>query len=130
MTPRLRVKVNSGQIRKWGNLLSKGLLAQEAPRVAKGALAEILKAKGLNVKMASQWVQDDVCLWDQLNYGERQSIIRLRGMVQNMSWLTAEWVIDAIRSSLPAVASLFMGWAEGGEWLRQQVEIIKKKVEE
>lgn len=121
--------VDSDTIRKYGGMLGKGLLSQIAPQIVKGALVEVLSAKRLNVKKASTWVEGNVCLWDTLEESEKRSFLKLGEAVTELDWLTADWVIEAIKDDFPAVASLFLGWKRGANWLGRQVDIMKKKIE-
>lgn len=115
-------------IKRYGGMLSKGLLSEMAPQVVKGALIEVLMAKKLNIKKASSWVEGNVCLWDALEESERHSLVRLGEAVVNVDWLTADWFIEAIKGDFPAVASLFLGWIKGKNWLVRQVDIIREKM--
>lgn len=114
--------------KEWGGILGKGLVAELAPDVAKGALVEILKEKGVNVKKATEWVTNNVSLWDKLEFEEQESFRDLAQKVGRVDWITTNWIIDAIKHDLPSVASLFLGWKKGANWLERQVEIIKEKI--
>lgn len=122
--------VDSDTIKRYGGMLGKGLLSQMAPQIVKGVLIEVLAAKKLNVKKASTWVEGNVCLWDTLEESERRSFLKLREAVTELDWLTADWVIEAIKGDFPAVASLFLGWKRAKNWLVRQVDIMKKNIEE
>ena len=117
-------------VKKYAGFLSKGLIIQLAPEIAKGVLVEFLKGKKISVKSASTWVQNNTTLWDILEPEEQDGLKELAERVGNIDWLTADWVIDAIKKDLPAIASLFLGWKKANNWLKKQVEIIRKEVEE
>jgi len=116
-------------VKKLGRLTSKGLVAEFAPEIAKGALVEILKVRKVDVKLASAWVEENTCLWDTFEPREQESLLKLRQYVGKIDWLTVGWFIDAIKGDLPAVASLFLGWTRGANWLARQVAIIKEKTQ-
>ena len=113
--------------KKYGGVLGKGALAEIAPFLFKGALVEILK--GTTVQGASRWVEKKVNLWDIIEPQHRESLKRL-SIVGDINWLTADWIIQAIKDDHPALASLFLGWKKANNWLEKQVEIIKQEVQE
>lgn len=115
--------------RKYGGVLGKGIVAEIAPGTVKGALVETLLRKKVNVVKATEWVEKNVTLWDTLEPGP-QKALRYLGRKGSIEWLTPEWVIDAIRGDLPAVASLLLGWKKANNWLVRQVEIIRGKVQQ
>jgi len=116
-------------VKRYGRLLGKGFIADKAPEIAKGLIVEMLKAKGVNVKKATEWVQGNACLWDTLEPKYQNIIIRLRRNAGRLDWLTADWIIDAMKRDIPSVASLFIGWRKGKNWLARQAEIIKERTE-
>lgn len=116
-------------VKKYGGVLGKGFIAELAPKVIKGTLLEVLKQKGTNVKRATKWIEGDICLWDTLEPKHQKALIALKRRIGSVDWLTAVWVIGAIRVDMPAVASLFLGWKKGHNWLERQVGIIKTRME-
>ena len=116
------------KIRTYADVLFKGGAASLAPGVVQGALVEMLKAKKVNVKIASEWVEGNVSLWETLPPEHRHSLLKMGGYIKNVDWLTADWVIDAIKHDLPAVASLFLGWKKGNNWLERQAAQIRQEI--
>lgn len=123
----VRSEVGS-KIKTYADILLKGGVATMAPDVLRGALVEMLKAKKVNVKRASEWVEGDVSLWETLEPEHRNSLLKLGQYIKNVNWLTADFVIDAIRHDLPAVASLFLGWKKGKNWLERQATQIRQEI--
>ena len=123
------MKIELPDFKQYAGLFSKGLIIEIAPELAKGILVEVFKAKKVNVKGASNWVQDNTILWNTLSPDEQAMFKDMVQRVGTIDWLDADWVIDAIRKDLPAVASLFLGWKKANTWLKRQVEIIRKEVE-
>lgn len=115
-------------LKKYAGLFSKGLVIEMAPEIAKGMIVEIFKVKKVSVKSADDWVQNNTSLWKTLDPDEQALLKDLAQRVGNIDWLSADWVIDAIKSDFPAVASLFLGWKKANNWLKRQVEIIRKNV--
>jgi len=113
-------------VARYGNILLSGLIAELSPELFKGMLVELLKKT--TVAEASEWVTKDYVLLEKV---PPQTLARLKGFSPrfgNTSWLTAEWVIEALREDVPAIASLFMGWKKGYNWLVRQVEIIQREI--
>ena len=117
-------------LKKYAGMFSKGFVIKMAPEIAKGMLVEMFRAKKVSVTSASDWVQNNTSLWKTLDPDEQAMLKNLAERAGNIDWLDADWVIDAIRKDLPAVASLFLGWKKANTWLKRQVEIIRREVEE
>ncbi|KKM97420.1 hypothetical protein LCGC14_1168240 [marine sediment metagenome] len=116
-------------LKKYAGLFSKGLLIEMVPEIAKGILVEIFKRRKTTVKSASNWVQGNTSLWKTLEPKEQAMLKNLVQRGGNIDWLDANWVIEAIKSDFPAVASLFLGWRKANNWLKRQVEIIRKEID-
>lgn len=116
------------EVKKYGGYFAKGIVAEMAPQILKGSLVELMKIKRVDVKKASEWVQTNTRLWDVIEPNQRKALLKLGEHVKNLDWLTKEWVIGAFKEDLPALASLFLGWKKGGNWLGRQVEIIRKEI--
>ena len=99
-----------------------------APQILKGSIVEMMKIKRVDVKKASEWVQTDKRLWDIIELNQRKALLKLGEHVKNLDWITKEWVIEALKGELPALASLFLGWKKGNNWLGRQVEIIRGEI--
>ena len=116
-------------LKQYGNILLKGGLIEVAPGIAGGMLVELLKTRNVDIKKASNWVENNTSLWDQLEPNHQAMLKDLVKRAGNIEWLDADWVISSLKGDLPAVASLFLGWRKANNWLKRQVEIIKKEVE-
>ena len=116
-------------LNKYAGMFSKGFVIKMAPEIAKGMLVEMFRAKKVSVTSASDWVQNNTSLWKTLDPDEQAMLKNLAERVGNIDWLDADWVIEAIKKDFPAVASLFLGWKKANNWLKRQVEIIRKEVE-
>ena len=114
------------EIKRYVGLFGKGTVAYVAPEMLKGSLIEILKT--IKTEAASRWVHDNVSLWDELEPKHRKSFMKLGEFVKDLRWLTADWMIQAIKEDCPALASLFLGWRKGYNWLTRQIEIIKEEI--
>lgn len=115
-------------VARYGNILLGGLIAELSPELFKGMLVELLKKT--TVAEASEWVMKDYVLLEKV---PPQTLARLKSFSPrfgSLEWLTAEWVIEALRADVPALASLFMGWKKAYNWLVRQVNIIQREIEE
>ncbi len=117
-------------LKKYAGLFSQGFIIELAPEIAKGILVEIFKARKVTVKSADEWVRGNTNLWKTLEPDEQEMFKNLVARVGKIDWFDADWVIEAIKGDFPAVASLFLGWKKAGNWLKRQVEIIRKEAEE
>jgi hypothetical protein len=115
------------EIAAYAKIAGRGLVAQMAPPILKGALVEILRP--VTVQEAAEWVNNNTSLWDTLSLQHQEGLQMMAQKVGSLDWLTADWVIDALKKDCPALASLFLGWKKGHNWLVRQVAIIRGKVE-
>ena len=115
------------QLKKYKPIIEKGIMLEYAPQMVQGALVEILDVIGLDVKKANEWVQKDICLWDELDPKYQQTLINLRIKLGDLNWFTGKWIVNAIRREKPALASVFIGWVKAGNWLERQASIIREK---
>lgn len=117
----------SSPLGKYGDILLKGMVSQYAPSIAQGILVELLRKRKVDVHVVSEWVKTDRSLWDELEPAEQDGLRRLATKVSDVSWMTADWAIDALRKDFPTVASLFLGWVKARNWLGRQIEILKRE---
>ena len=117
-------------IMKYGQLFGKGLTATLAPSIMKGALVEMFRAKRVDASIATEWVLANNSIWDSLDPDRKRRFKELASKLGDISWMSADWAIGALKDDFPAVASLFLGWKKGRNWLTRQIEIIKKELQE
>jgi len=115
-------------IKKYGAVFGRGLVGYFAPGVMQGALVELFKTNKLNVKKAVEWVEADKSLWGSLDPEKQEQMKKLAHNIGTMDWATVDWAIDAIKEDFPAVASMFLSWRKATNWLRRQVEQIRKEM--
>lgn len=114
-------------ITKIGNILLDGVIGEMAPGLLKGILVERLK--DTTVAQASEWVNSNYTLWDKISPAYQEQAKRFAPKFGDLSWLTTDWVISALKNKKPALASLFLGWKKGYNWLERQVVIIKNSLQ-
>ncbi len=112
-------------IRNLGGFLGKGIISQMAPQIAQGALVELLKAKKVDIKKATQWVESNNELWKELEPEHQERLKMLARKAGRVDFMNVDWAIDAMRKELPALASLFLGWRKANNWLGRQIEIMR-----
>lgn len=105
--------------------LKKGLFSAFGPNVAKGALVSFLK--DMEFKQVMDMVKKDEMLWDYVPDLQRSKVIEMASTMDT-SWLTVEWLIEAVRKDLPYVASYFLSSPKALTWLQKQVEDIQEKI--
>ena len=113
-----------GSLLKYGNSMFKGLLADMAPGLLKGAMNEILV--NITVAEACAWVESNYCLWDTVGDAHRNQLKNLK--LNDTAWLTADWCINAVKDKKPQLASLFLGWKKAHNWLERQCDILKAEL--
>ncbi len=114
-------------IDEYVKIATKGFISQMAPPVLKGALVERLLP--VTMEEAVQWVNNNTSLWEYLGPESQEGLKMLTQKAGSLDWLTADWVIGALREDCPLLASLFLGWRKAHNWLVRQVEIIQREVE-
>jgi len=115
-------------IERHGPGILNSLIGSAAPSIARGALVELLKQKGVTVEVIIQWVQEKRSLWSQIGPEDRGKLKRMISKVGDVSWLTTDWAIGAVRKDLPGVASLFMGWPKAKTWLDRQIKELQREL--
>lgn len=115
-------------LKNLGDIVSKGLISEFAPTMTKGILVAVLKQEGVTVKRVSDAVQARVSLWGSLGEKYQMILMELRSKVASIEWLSAEWVVEALRDDLPAIASLFLGWKKAHNWLEREVKKVRDKL--
>lgn len=115
-------------LKNLGGVFGKGIIIQMAPKIAQGALVELLKAKGVDVKKATQWVESNKELWKELEPSHQERLKMLGRKAGRLDFMNVDWAIDAMRKELPALASLFLGWRKANNWLGRQIEIMRSEI--
>ena len=119
------LNLSKDSIKLYGNILLKGGLSEAAPKIAKGALVEFLVSREVDRTTVQDWVLGNKSLWEALGADYQQTLKELTSSIDNIDWLTYDWVVDSIKHDLPAVASLLVGWRKAHNWLIRQIELIK-----
>lgn len=63
-----------------------------------------------------------------MNPQYREALKTLSMKIGGLDWVEADWVIEVLRDENPVLASLYLGWRKGYNWLARQVANIKQEV--
>jgi hypothetical protein len=108
--------------------LSKGIMASAIPGILRGALLTFFKEQRVSPQKITQWISENKSLWGQVAPNWQRTIKGLGPKFGNTDWFTPDWLINAVRKEYPSVASLFFTSDEAYEWLKNQVEEIKREI--
>ncbi len=120
--------MEDSKVKKLASSFVRGFILNNLPGIIKGMINEFLKKA--TVDTIVQMVNSNESLWKRAGpkyYEKIQNVVLKAG---DVSWLTADWLIDSMRVEHPAIASLFLGWKKSYNWLERQVKEIKESVEE
>ena len=106
-----------------------GMIATQAPVVLKGILNEILRRDDITVEKVVEMVEKNQSLWSYLPPGVIHSLHRVAEQVTDIEWFDSAWFINSIKVEHPALASLFLGWRKGRNWLDRQILEIKANLD-
>jgi hypothetical protein len=102
-----------------------GLVSVMGPQLLEGMFLEWIKT--VKTSMAIDWIAENKNLWNQLDVGW-QANAKKWGSQLDLSFVTAEWFIDAATPVNPGLASLFMNWPEAKEWLERNLKDLREKI--
>jgi len=114
-------------IRGIGELALRGMVANKAPDLFKGMLNAWLTDFFISPQMLSDMVMNNQSLWPLIPENYHVQFQRMASKISDLDWLTTEWVIDAVRKEHPSIASLFLGWKKGRNWMDRQIIQIKEE---
>ncbi len=115
-------------VKKYGAMFGRGAMREFAPRVAKGAILELLDSHQIGVKAVSSMVEKDEDLWVIIGGGNQSKLKDMLSRIGEPDWFTTEWFIEALREERPALSSLFLGWPEAYSWLERQIESFRQNL--
>ena len=105
-----------------------GVIANQVPTIFKGMLNEFLRRDDITFEGIVKMVEKNESLLPHLTPEMTHGMGRAAELVPDVEWLTSDWLIDAIREEHKALASLFLGWKKGRNWLARQIEAIKAEM--
>jgi len=105
-----------------------GVIASQVPTILKGMLNEFLRRNDITFEGIVAMVEKNGSLLPHLTPEMTHGMRRAADLVPDIDFLTVDWFIDAIREEHKALASLFLGWKKGRNWLARQIEAIKAEM--
>lgn len=96
-----------------------------APKIAGGMVNELFHRWNMNVTEVTFDVQNERSLWDRMEPEIQEELRHLMGLIGNLDFITPEVIIEGITTDFPVIASLFLGWPEGMDWLTRQTALLK-----
>ena len=102
----------------------KGVVRQMAPYIAGGIFCEYVRSKELDVAKITEEIQQNRSIWKSISIEHREKIANLLDRVGDLSFITPDFLISTIEQELPVIASLFLGWDEAMQWLKDQIDEI------
>lgn len=114
-------------IKRYAEMAGSGLIKEFLPSIAKGLILEMFAARRITVKEVFTLVQQDKDLWGFVGAADRTSVRTYAGKFGRMNWMTADWLIDALRDEQPAIASIFLSDDQAKAWLEKQVANLKRE---
>jgi hypothetical protein len=119
--------LNSSNLKRYSKMLGKGLLHEVSPGIVAGVINELFHEWNVDVAKVTDYVQYHRSLWDQIS-PEYQNALKNSARLIDPSFLTPDFIVNAINKDFPAVASLFLSWTAAGEWLAGQTEQLKNHI--
>lgn len=114
------------KLKQYADMLSRGAILEFAPGVVEGMFLEIFQEWQIDTAKVTRYVKGNLPLWDRMEPRHREMMRKLAQWGGKLEWITADWVIQAIKKDYPGVASLLLGWPEAHTWLEEQVAELKK----
>ena len=106
----------------------KGLITGNSPLVFRGIINELFRQYEITPEKVVPLVQQNEELWSLIDPSRYEQIRIGVSQAGDLSWLTSDWIIDAIRQEHAALASMFLSWRKSKNWLDRQIVNIKKEV--
>jgi len=117
-------------IKEVANTFARGLMLQMAPEIAGGLINGLFHEWNMNVAKAAEDIRENRSFWDKLEPEQHEQLRVLAEKLGDVDFLTADVAINGIKKDFPGVASLFLNWKPAMEWLTEQIEDIKGKIQE
>ena len=109
------------------NIMGSGLLAIAGPQIFEGMFTEWIKT--LKIVEIEDWIINDKNLWDNITPGWQANLVRYGPRMGEIGkLLTFDWMIKTAAKCNPSLASLFLSWPEGQEWLKLNLEDLKSHI--
>lgn len=121
--------VNLDQIKNYAQALGKGMLLDMVPSIAKGLINDLFGEWNASVSKITADIHADRDFWSNLTDEQWEHFRKVRDMLGDMDFLTADLVVNAIAKDYPGIASLFLNSPMAYQWLEKQMASLKKRLE-
>jgi len=111
-------------------IFGKDLALQAAPGIAEGVINQFFHELNVDVAKVTNYVQHNRSLWNELKPEYQEQLRGLGLRLGTIDFITPDLVVNAIKEDFPAVASLFLNWADAGYWLERQVNELREGVKQ
>ncbi|MFA5991828.1 MAG: hypothetical protein WC794_06315 [Candidatus Doudnabacteria bacterium] len=102
-----------------------GLMSAFGPGVAKGALVKFLK--DTDFKSITEMIKNNDRIWDYIPELQQNKVIEM-AQASDFSWLTVDWLLEAVQKEMPYLVSYFLSSKKAMDWLVFQLDDIKREV--
>jgi len=103
----------------------RGLVQGMIPGMAAGTINEMFHQWHVDMPLITKYIRSNRSLWDEIGLDKRKQLGFLAQKVENLDFITPEFLIDSIRKDFPGVASLFLNSPSAREWLENQINELK-----
>jgi hypothetical protein len=117
-----------GKLKQYAGIFGKGLIQQMAPGVAEGAINQLFHEANVDVIKLGDYVQNNRSLWDQLTPQQQAELKSLSLWLGDLSFITPELIVNAIKKDFWVVANLLVNWPEAADWLERQINELKERI--
>lgn len=115
------------KLKGFGSSLGGGMLQGAMPDIVGGVINSLFHQWNVDMVKITEKVQGNQPLWENIDPNNRTLIKELANRVNNLDFITPDWLIDSIRDDFPAVASMISSWPKAKQWLAEQIEELKKQ---
>ena len=110
------------------SFLGKSLVTGMAPKIAGGLVNKLFHEWKIDVAQVTTAVNTNESLLGRLNESQVEQLQDVAALMDNLDFITVEWIVDSIKKDFPAIASLILNWPEARDWVSGQVEALKAEI--
>jgi hypothetical protein len=111
-------------------VFGKDLVIQAAPGIAEGVINQFFHELNVDMAKVTDYVQHNRSLWNELKPEYQEQLRDLALRLGSLDFITPGLVIHATKKDFPAIASLFLNWADAGYWLERQLSELRERAKQ
>jgi len=117
------------KIRQVADMFGRGLLLHMAPRIVSSLVIDLFDELKLDKAQIQRDVLSNRSLWDSLSDSQQEHLKTAAQKLGDLNFLTVDFVIQSIKDEPRhrQVASVLLNWPEAIEWLRRQLDDLKRE---